>query len=340
MSRARKERRGTRQLIESFDMPQVPYRDTDGRGTFWQTARLNMQMLEVYRDEIMTLALNRYRWVNLPKTVDPLMLEWLLMVNGQASIAFPKDRPGLFVATSFAANTPLNIYRRPKKWTCVPYNGQDRSFEASFASGTVVYDSQTRYPVLNKIDAYAQQLADIYITRRVNLYHQRIPAILAVPQDKELDAVNIAKQIGGGEPMILGYDAVSEVEYKALTQKPAPYIGGDLTDAERAVWARVFDMLGIPNVIFKSERQITTEVEAQQEETSIIRLSGLRERRLAADELNRRFYEPNPFYPKLLDAPVSVVKAEDYESNVWNVLHSLDFEPGDNGVNVEGVRGE
>lgn len=337
MSKARASRRGTRQLIESFaGLPPILNDETRGRSDYWQTAHLNAQMMEIYRDEITLLALNRYRWINLPETVDPLTLEWLLLTEGSASIAFPRNLEGIFYATSYSSESPLNMYNRPKRWTCTPLNGA-QSYDANISQGTVVFNSQTRFPTLIKINAYAQQLADVYITKRVNLWHQRTPMVLKVPQDKELDAINIAKQMGGGEPMIIGTDGIGDADISAITQKPAPYIGKELTDAERAIWARVFDMLGIPNVIFKAERQITTEVEAQNEETSIIRLDGLRERRKAADELNRRFFEPNPYYPQCLDKPISVVKSEDYESTNWNVLHSLDFE---NGTDTAGVTEE
>lgn len=321
MSKARQARRGTRGLIQEFAGPSLPYRDEGRGGVFWQTAQLNARMFEIYRNEILTLAMNRFRWVNLPESVDAEYLEYVLAVSGSASIAFPQFREGLFIASRFTQTGELNQYYRPARWQAVMNNGA--SFDASIASGTVVYDSETRFPIWQTIEAYAQELADIYVTRRINLYHQRVPMILTVPQDRELDAVNIAKQVGGGEPMILGTNSMDDVEYKALTQKPAPFIGSELVDAERAVWARVYDTLGIPNVIFKSERQITSEVEAQQEETSIIRLSALRERRKAAHELNIRFYEPNLIYPKLLDKPIQVVKAEDVESYNWNAVHTV-----------------
>lgn len=321
MSKARAERRGTKKLVQSFCGPERIPDGPTGRGDYWQNPHLNARMFQVFRNEIMTLALNRFRWEGLPDTVDSEFLEWCLLMNGEASIAFPRSYPGMFLATRLAANAPLNIYRRPTKWQAVTDLGGH--FECTPFNGAVVYDSQTRFPLMMTIEAYAQELADVYITKRVNRYHQRIPLVLRGPQDKELDIINIAKQVGGGEPMVIGVDSIADIEVEAITQKPAPFLGAELTDAERAIWARVFDALGIPNVIFKHERQITSEVEAQNEQTSIIRLGALRERRKAADELNRRFYEPNEIFPKLLERPISVVKAEDYESNVWNQLHML-----------------
>lgn len=312
-------------MLQTFIEPAGAQRyQSNQNSLLWQSASLNMDYYQVIFDEIATLALNRFRWINLPDSVDAEFLEYLLVFNGSASVAHPEGRTQ-FLATALATDAPLNIYRRPVRWRCIKDNG-GRGFEASINTGAVCYDNQTRYPILQKISVYAQQLADIYITKRVNLYHQRIPMVLEVPQDKELDAINVMKQVGGGEPAILGYDSLSDLKYNALTTSPPTYIGKELVDAERAIWARVYDALGIPNVIFKGERQITTEVQAQQEETGVIRLDGLRERRKFANELNKRFYEPNALYPKLLDKPIFVVKSEDYESDLWNVAHAPDTE--------------
>lgn len=324
MSKARRERRGTDHIVREFAGVPTSYADSgEGAPVYLQTAQLNTRMFNIFRNEILTLAMNRFRWVGLPKSCDAEYLEFVLATKGAASIAYPEDAPGVFICSTFSQRGKLNQYFRPAHWRAILNNG--KNFEASYRTGTTVFDTETRFPVIQVIEAYAQELADIYVTKRLNLYHQRVPMILTAPQDKVLDATNLAKQIGGGEPLILGYDSLTEMEYKALTTKPAPFIGSELTDAERAVWARVYDALGIPNVIFKAERQITSEVEAQQEETSIIRLSGLRERRKAADELNERFYEPNSVFPRLLTEPIQVVKSEDVESFNWNEMHTLDI---------------
>ena len=56
---------------------------------YWGTADYNARLLSAYQDQIYQLALTRYQWVGLPKTVDPLYLERVLLFRGWATIAHP-----------------------------------------------------------------------------------------------------------------------------------------------------------------------------------------------------------------------------------------------------------
>ena len=323
----RAERRGTNGLLAEFAGPQGSYRDIALGVNPWQTATQNRAWYINYLETLVQLASNRFRWIGLPDSVDSAYLELLLVTQGCAAISFPAKFPGGFMAGHMAMHGKGNVYLRAVKWTQTQPNGS--VWQADISQGVPVYENRTRYPIMRMLEIYAQELTDIRLTKQVNRYHQRIPMILAADSDSELDAFNTAKQIGGGEPMILVRKQGWGMKYEALTDKPAPYIGAELTEDERAVWAQVYDLLGIPNVIYKKERQITDEVRAQNEQTSLLRMSALAERRLAADELNRRFYEPNALYPKLLDEPISVVYMEDYESVDWNTAHTLDYEGGE-----------
>ena len=75
-------------------------------------------------------------------------------------------------------------------------------------------------------------------------------------------------------------------------------------------------MLGIENSTLKQERQTEDEIRAQENPANLIVSSSIDERRKAADELNKRFGD-------LLDEPIKVVTRQDYESENWNIIHSL-----------------
>lgn len=323
MSKARRERRGNVSLVSEFAGVPKPYRDMARGGVYWETAANNSQWYEIYLNQLMLLAMNRFRWINLPESCDELTLERLLLTEGRASIAVAPN--GDFEVTKAATQGQLSIYDRPVKWRCTTDNGA-RQFNASVHTGTVVYENRNRFPLMATLFMYAQELTDIHLTKRVNRFHQRIPFVLQGDSDREFDMTQVAKQVGGGEPMLLTTDSFKEIEYKSLVSSPPPFLGGELTEAERSVWASVYDALGIPNVIYKQERQITSEVEAQNSQTSILRLAALRERRLAADTLNKRF--PHIFG----EEPISVVYSEDYESYDWNQLHTLNKEQHNDGI--------
>ena len=49
---------------------------------YWGTLDYNARLLSAYQDQIYQLALTRYEWIGLPKTVDPLYLERVLLFKG------------------------------------------------------------------------------------------------------------------------------------------------------------------------------------------------------------------------------------------------------------------
>ena len=105
--------------------------------------------------------------------------------------------------------------------------------------------------------------------------------------------------------------AIRELEAYKLDMNQ-PYIGAELTAAEQNVWNRIYTMLGISSVTFKTERMIEDEVDSLSEPTRMQALSGLVERRRAADRLNKAF-----------GMDVHVVWRKDTESDNINTLASI-----------------
>ena len=74
------------------DRRQSPY-DIDN---YWQSAGYNSELFIIYRQQIMKLAMNRYKWINLPITCNERYLEYTLLTQGIATIAFPKSKEEYF----------------------------------------------------------------------------------------------------------------------------------------------------------------------------------------------------------------------------------------------------
>lgn len=281
---------------------------------YWQSANMNRVWYQFYRWRIATLAQNRYRWIGLPSTCDTRFLELTLYTQGRATIAFPKKQKGIFYSTQAAMDGRLNVYGYPSRWRSIGLNGWN--FRVTSANGVYIFDNTQRYPLVTVADLYARELADIQRTMQINRMHQKTPLILTTDQDHTLDLTNMAKQIGGGEPMILGYKSLRDIEIDVLTDKPAPFIGKELIEAQEAVWKQVFETFGIPNLTFKTERMIEDEVNNMESGTSIMLLDGLKERRKAAQALNARF-------GKYFNEPVRVEFNTDWESQQYNDVHDI-----------------
>ena len=259
------------------------------------------------------MALSRFKWLNLPKTCDERYLELTLIMQGQASIAFPRDKKGIFFSTQLAQISRPNIYDNPTRWRAIGNNGF--RFDADWNSGVVCWDNRMRYPLLEKINIWARELTDIVRTKQLNRQHQKIPFIFNVPQEMKQQAENIYKQVSGGSPAIIGTSGMEQFKPE-VWMTGVPYIGEELNSEMENIWNEVYQCLGIANQTFKTERMIEDEVKSQREPSQMARLDSLLCRREAAEKLNDRFNE-------YLKKPIRVVWNYDNASDNYNFKHDL-----------------
>ena len=281
--------------------------------SYWQTADRNERLYQYYINLIMQMAMSRFRWLNLPPTCDERYLEWILCLEGVATIAFPKKQKGTFYTTQAVQQGPLNIYQTPTKW--ISYGNNGWRFNCDNSNGVIIYDNISRYPIMEGIELYANELTHIRMTKQINRMHQQTPWIFTGPQEKKQDMVNMFKQVAGGEPAILGTDGMSAIEFNVLSAH-VDYLGHELSEDEEATWKQIYTMLGLANVPFKAERQTEDEIMAQKSPTNLILLASLEERRRAAKKLNKRF-------GNFLEKPIQVVLRADNESENWNFEHNI-----------------
>lgn len=281
---------------------------------YWQSDAYNTRLYNYYRNIIMQLAMNRFRWVNLPKTCDARFLEWTLLTEGVATIAFPKKMRGTFFSTKAVLTSPPNVYDNPTSWDS--FGNQGWRFHVTPANGVLIYDNCTRMPIMEGIDLYATELVHVRQTKKMNRFHQQIPWILTGPQEKRNDMTQIVKQVAGGELAMIASPDLSSMELKVLSTN-VPYIGEQLASDESQVWNRIYTMLGVDNMPFKTERQTEDEVQAQKTPVEFIKMASLSERRKAADYLNNIF-------GGYLEKPIRVEWNRDNESQNWNFQHNIE----------------
>ena len=280
---------------------------------YWQTADRNERLYRYYVNLIMQMAMSRFRWLNLPPTCDERFLEWTLCLEGVATIAFPKRQKGTFYTTQAVQQGQLNVYMNPTRW--VSYGNNGWRFSVDNSNGVIIYDNISRYPIMDGIELYANELTHIRMTKQINRMHQQTPWILKGPQEKTQDMRNMFSRVAGGEPAILATDGIDSIEYEVM-KSDVPFIAHDLGEDEENTWKQVYTMLGLENNPFKAERQTEDEIRAQKTPAALILLASLEERRRAARKLNKRF-------GNFLEAPIRVVLRADNESENWNFEHNI-----------------
>lgn len=274
---------------------------------YWGSYDYNRRLYHAYRNQIIELALTRFEWVGLPDTVDAMALERTLLYKGMATIA----RNGtIWYGLPMSTIGKPNVYQEPRRWYAQSNTDAGR-FMCSPANGVVVYDSPTLNPKGNFIDLFARELVDVHKTQQMNRMHQKVPYMVVAPDEMELTAINLVKQIFGGEPAIVGRPTLRDIEIDKVDLS-VPYLGEQLSIQEANLWNRIYTFLGISSVTFKAERMIEDEVSNLSEPATLTALSGLVMRRRAAEKLNKRF-----------GLDVQCVWRADNESENYNLVHNL-----------------
>lgn len=158
------------------------------------------------------------------------------------------------------------------------------------ANSVIVWDSAIGYPSVDYVQMYAESLANMRMTRNLNIYAQRTPVIIAGSDNQRLSTKNLFKQYNDFVPFISVRDGVSNIDnIKVLNLNP-PNVFGDITTAMRQEIADFCIQFGINNIDgTKKERLITSEIEQDADLTLINRQSFLGVRKRACEQINRLF---------------------------------------------------
>ena len=284
-----------------------------GLDNYWQTSDYNSALFMMYRQQIIKLAMNRFKWVNLPPTCNERYLELTLLFQGIATIAFPSRQRGTFYSTQVAQMSPPNVYDNPTKWFSVGNNGW--RFKCSNRNGVIVWDNRARYPLMQMVDMWARELVDVRRTKQLNRMHVKTPYLIKCSPEQEQQAENIYKQMAGGEPAIITTTGIENIDIDVI-KTDVPYLGEELTAEEINTWQQIYQMLGIENLTFKAERMVQDEVNKRDEPSDLMALDGLNCRREACEQLNERFGD-------YLEAPITCVWAKDNISQNFNFMANI-----------------
>ena len=287
------------------------------QATYWQTEAYNQQLFNMFQNDLIELALSRFRWVGLPETCNERYLEWVLLTEGSATLAYPSLTSETLLSLRCVQQGAPNMYDEPRAWRALGATGKT-NFMCNWTNGVWIWENSTRYPLMVKINIWARELADIMRTKQINRYHMRMPLVITGPQDRAFDVQNFYKNIANGEPFVLAYDNFSDIQTSTtMPERAHEYIGDKLQAEWSNTWDAIYRELGIDSMPFKEERMIEDEVNSTMQPTELARLSPLTTRRTACDKLNARFGDK-------LAEPITVVWARDNITDNYDLRHRYD----------------
>ena len=272
---------------EGFYAPHfgVPPKRTKGQHDI-DIVRLERMYLRVLQE----LAVNRFKWVGLPDSVNERFLEYTLMRRGLVVMYFDTDYDE-YLALQGAGAGPLNMYDEPTSFRVMG--------NSTFVGKTVdasdcvpIWANVLRVPDWDIIMTYAKKLASIDRTIDINLRNARRSRVIVTDETGQLSAQNINNQIDSGSPVITvnntGYAMMEHWTAFDLGIHPDQIV--NLQTSRQRIWNECMGLLGINFANQdKRERLVSAEVGANDEQIDSMKNVILAERQRAVRQMNDKF---------------------------------------------------
>ena len=232
------------------------------------------------------LALNRYRWENLPNGIESRYIEEMLYDNGECAM-FDHPDLGLCVLRS-SSRENLNIYGEPTKLTLTGFN-EHRT--VMMDDCVRIMNNDLALPTLPNIVYYARRMAEIDDIIMQNLRQQRVPYLFATDENNSFSMKALYDRIYQGEPAIFIDKEMLKGEPENIMVIPtvSPYLVDKLQIQKQEMERELLTFLGINNTLEKKERLIVDETNSNNQFIKMASDIGFKQRQLACQQMNEMF---------------------------------------------------
>lgn len=232
------------------------------------------------------LAITRFEWIDLPEEIPPRFLEDILFWQ-TAGVFFYDEEAELYGFTAVNLGGNIDNYNVPDTRYAYALHYYR---ELNKLNSVVLWDSMGQYPMCDLMMMHADALANIRMTRDLNIYANRHPCMVVGPDNYRLSSSNVVKMYNQFVPWIpvkQGFD--KEVKFQTLDLKvPIIFPELDIEMKQEIAWA--LTELGISSSSnFKRERVNTQEATGNMGEMEMARASALAVRERAARQINDMF---------------------------------------------------
>lgn len=252
----------------------------------WESAWLNNQTYLHYYYFLKELAINMYKWDNLPETVDERFLELTLFEDGMS--VFFKDEILGELALQVMIGGELDVYRIPNVRTAYAVNGYNRRLTKY--DSVIIFNNYLHTTTHLDVDMFARRLYNITRTADVNINGQKTPLLILCEESQKLTVKNMLKEYDGNEPMIFGYKDLGLGDLISAIKTDVPFVADKLNLEKNRVWNEAMLFFGINNTnMDKKERMVADEANGNMEQVMMSRNIGLNARKQACEKINKMF---------------------------------------------------
>lgn len=239
-----------------------------------------------YFNMLHNLTISRFEWVNLPPEIPPTYLEEMLFWYGQV-LFFKEDVLEKYAVMKVCLGGTMDNYGVPNTRFAYSYNYQNYIDKNQ---SVIIWDNATNYPVADYVQMYADSLANMRLTRDINIYAQRTPITFAGTNQQRLTVKNLFKQYNDFVPFIEVKDGITNLDNLKVLNTGAPPIFDKMQILIKQELSSFCNLIGIDSIDgSKRERLVSQEAIQDADLTMINRESYLMMRQRACDTINDLF---------------------------------------------------
>ena len=249
----------------------------------------------MYLWRLLDIAMSVFEWKNLPKGVDPRMLEMWLLQNGFCVFFHDEDlkystyneAPEGYAVLQCMIAGHWDMYNYPMDRRAYAVNGFN--VELNETNSVLIFNDYLRVPMFPTLQLYAQRLAEIDRTIDVNVMSQKCPKIIRCSDKQRLTWENLMMEVQGNVYYVMS-DKNVDLKDMEVIDVSAPYVGNELQVLKHQYWNEALTFLGVENVnTEKKERLISNEVMSNMGDVEVQRFTRLNARKLACQQINELF---------------------------------------------------
>lgn len=230
------------------------------------------------------MAINRYRWENLPDGIESRHIEEFLFNYGQAFFTLDKSLGYLCLACYTAG--ALNVYGDPLKVNMI---GVGFSQIKDINDGVRILNNDVAFPDIVNVEDIVKKMADSEIVSHSNVVQQKFPFIVSTTKETEFSMKNLFNKFFTlREPVIYmdkRFTNGDDVGIKVL-RTDAPYIADKVDEYKMNLEKELLTLLGINNTNEKKERMIVDEANVNNSEIEMNLDLGFKSRENACKIIN------------------------------------------------------
>lgn len=264
---------------------------------YLEAAVLNNKTYQDFYDRLARIALSMFEWENLPDSMDQQFLEYCLFQYGQAALLYHEEYGGFINLQSVTAGK-LNIYMKPIELEC--YSVDEARLRRKVYNGLgepgpkgeeciLVENMLNRIPTAATLSLYAMRLTECMRSEDVNIKQQKYPLYIQTDQKQVLSVQNVYAQYDGNVPVIIGDKNGLDIDNMKAIKTEAPFVADKIQQYRLRIFNEALSFLGVNNLNEKKERQLTNEVEKNNEEVNLNLQAFLIPRQRAARQFNKKY---------------------------------------------------